>query len=200
MDTSPTEGNHPGRLYSILGEIPPVDEITRDNNYNFMLTRLNIPTNEALPRIKLLPLSNCFGEFITLCNAAAERIPERRRLDITGQFMMHAVIEDITVFGNTLPGRSLDDCLTWSPDGLRTKYRDKYLRHLQRPTGVPIETHLEHVSNRFPLFRFEEIAIGFLSDLMKILDPPVLLQLERGKLNGMTRAETQELKERIHFP
>ncbi|KAL4923289.1 uncharacterized protein BDV17DRAFT_277506 [Aspergillus undulatus] len=37
-------------------------------------------------------------------------------------------------------------------------------------------------------------TIKSLFDTMQLLPPPVLLQLERGKLDGLSRAETQELK------
>ncbi|KAL4805242.1 hypothetical protein BDV18DRAFT_140482, partial [Aspergillus unguis] len=35
-----------------------------------------------------------------------------------------------------------------------------------------------------------------LVDIMQLLEAPILLQLERGQLEGLTRAETQQLKER----
>jgi hypothetical protein len=50
---------------------------------------------------------------------------------------------------------------------------------------------------KLPLFRFEGDVIDLLFDIMKSLEPPVLIQLERGKLGDLSRAETQALKDRI---
>ena len=40
-------------------------------------------------------------------------------------------------------------------------------------------------------------SLMMLSNIMQLLDPPVLIQLERGKLEGLSRAETFLLKQRI---
>ncbi|KAL4864951.1 hypothetical protein BDV12DRAFT_200580 [Aspergillus spectabilis] len=39
--------------------------------------------------------------------------------------------------------------------------------------------------------------LNTLVDIMKLLEPPILLQLERGKLKSLSRAETQKLKRKI---
>ncbi|KAL4945352.1 hypothetical protein BDV06DRAFT_40767 [Aspergillus oleicola] len=59
--------------------------------------------------------------------------------------------------------------------------------------GIPAEA-MRH-TNHQPAPINETLEV--LSSIMQLLDPPVLLQLERGRLEGLSRAETQQLKHKI---
>lgn len=51
--------------------------------------------------------------------------------------------------------------------------------------------HLETVAAAFSIIGFEQSVLEFLSALSKSIPEPVLVQLESGKLDGMTEEETQ---------
>ena len=52
--------------------------------------------------------------------------------------------------------------------------------------------HLEAVAATFPISTFETSLLKFLEALSKSSPKPVLVQLEAGKLNGMTEQQTHE--------
>lgn len=134
--------------------------------------------------------------------AAAPKVSETRWFNITSQLIMQAIIEDVRICGN-LSSEDLGTRLAWVPDASKelewSRNLGNYMDYLQPPAGVHPRIHLEGISNEFPFFQFEGIVIDFLLNLMKRLEPPVLVQLERGKLNGMTNFETQMLKRRVGF-
>lgn len=177
-------------------------ESALDSNYRSMLKQLKISLNNARPRTKLLLLSNTAREFTTLCSIAGPKVSETHLFNITSELIMQGIIEEIRVSGY-LSSEDISTRLAWAPDASKeskwTRNFAKYMNYLQPPPGVHPKTHLDGISNEFSLFQFEGIVIDFLFNLMKKLDPPVLVQLERGKLCGMTRAETQMLKHRVGF-
>jgi hypothetical protein len=54
------------------------------------------------------------------------------------------------------------------------------------------EFFLEKVAAKFPIDKFESSILEYLEALSKSISEPVLLQLESGKLDGMTEQETQD--------
>ncbi|KAK5724142.1 hypothetical protein LTR17_013618 [Elasticomyces elasticus] len=60
------------------------------------------------------------------------------------------------------------------------------------PSAVDVVSRLEMAAARHPLDNFEASVLGFLDALSKSIPVPVLVQLENGHLNDMTRQETQE--------
>lgn len=60
------------------------------------------------------------------------------------------------------------------------------------PHGNAFTSHLEAVANAHPPAAFESTLLDFLQAMSKSLPTPVLIQLENGKLDGMTEQETQE--------
>lgn len=62
---------------------------------------------------------------------------------------------------------------------------------------MSLEAYFQATSNERVLRRLKSAVVDFLSDLVKTLDPPVLVQLERGQLGKLSRAETEQLKIRV---
>lgn len=54
-------------------------------------------------------------------------------------------------------------------------------------------------SREMPLPRLQDAIVDFMSNLIEGLEAPVLVQLERGQLHGLSRVETQQLKDRVGF-
>lgn len=103
--------------------------------------------------------------------------------------------------GNESP-EILNRCLSWEPEDQHqvVTLKEASARcHLQTQTCSSLATHLETISNDRSLSQLEGVVREFLFDLMKALDPPVLLQLERGQLGKLNRAETEQLKRRVGF-
>jgi len=59
------------------------------------------------------------------------------------------------------------------------------------------ETHFQHLLTEFPLLHLEEVILESLSSFLSMLDTPILMQLEAGKLDGLTVTETETFKDRI---
>lgn len=133
-----------------------------------------------------------------LCATAISKVSETRWFDIGAQFLMQASLEELheqnsfSDMQNTLS--------TWNPpDPTQIPrwigVRQRYVREL--PEFGDISTVRGLLAEKFPFEEFRTSTFIFLFDLMTTLDPPLLVQLERGQLGQLSRAETQLLKERI---
>lgn len=139
--------------------------------------------------------------FMRLCTIAKEKVSVTRWVDIVAQFAMQAAADQFHQHGSG-SSELLDKCLSWEPED---QYQTAILKeskvncHLQMQACASMETHLDMISNTRSLSQLESVVCEFLSDLMEVLEPPVLLQLERGQLGKLSRTETEQLKSRIGF-
>ncbi|RMJ23431.1 hypothetical protein PHISP_05711 [Aspergillus sp. HF37] len=185
------------RIKSLSNSLANYDPDIEDKRYKSTLNDLEINPNTAQPRKHLLPLSLLVPEFIALCTtaSAAVPLPESSWFDIAVQLTALAFVEDIAVFGGAQFEEVYSRCLSWAPrdpdkarvwEQSREYYRSEFVSPFVSKNVVAL-----------PIFRLEGDVIDFLFDIMKSLEPPVLIQLERGKLGDLSRAETQALKDRI---
>lgn len=155
-----------------------------------------VPTDPALekhPRLSSIGL-----EFMDLCTTAIAKVSETRWFDIGAQFLIQAAVEEHHE-GNS-PSDILYKFSTWTPsDPTRisrwTGIRQRYVSEL--PSSGEISAVRDSLVEKFPFGEFKASTLVFLFDLMATLDPPLIVQLERGQLGQLSRAETQLLKERI---
>ncbi|KAF7590162.1 hypothetical protein BBP40_003183 [Aspergillus hancockii] len=148
---------------------------------------------------KLISLSKLATTFISLCHAVGARLSETEWTGIATQFVIHAVLEEYRTSGFSA---SFVECIAWAEETLdqissRRQASGRYMNYLQPPSGTPLNAHLDTISARFPLHQFKYSVFDVLIGIMKVLEPPVLIQLERGRLWGLSRAETQQLKDRV---
>jgi len=68
------------------------------------------------------------------------------------------------------------------------------------PNGVSLIDHLENLAAKYTITDFEDKVLGFLEMLQYSQAMPILSQVERGKVDGLTVAETDALKRRIGWP
>ena len=139
--------------------------------------------------------------FMKLCTMAKEKVSRTRWVDIVARFIMQDAADQYHQHGNESP-EILNRCLSWEPEDQHQVVTLKEASdrcHLQTQTCSSLATHLETTSNDRSLSQLEGVVREFLFDLMKALDPPVLLQLERGQLGKLNRAETEQLKRRVGF-
>ncbi len=66
-------------------------------------------------------------------------------------------------------------------------------------SGISLETHLEDLAMRNAIEEFENDMMIFLDALLVCQPSPILAQLEAGELEGLSRLETDFLKERVGF-
>lgn len=66
-------------------------------------------------------------------------------------------------------------------------------------SAISLETHLEELALRNPIEDFEDDMMIFLTALRVCPRPPTLAQLETGELEGLSRSETDSLKQRLGF-
>lgn len=146
-------------------------------------------------------LSNIIPKFMDLCTMAKEKVSVARWVDITAQFLMQAAAEEYHRYGNGSL-ETFNKCLSWEPkdnsQALAWKQASaKYVDCLKTQRRTLLDVHLETTSSEKSLRRLESTVVDFLLDLMRTLDPPVLVQLERGQLGGLSRAETEQLKNQV---
>jgi hypothetical protein len=66
-----------------------------------------------------------------------------------------------------------------------------FIVELANTNGEPLTRHLESVADKYPIDVFEETVLQLLAGLAASLPKPILTQLERGTLDGMSAAETE---------
>jgi hypothetical protein len=67
-----------------------------------------------------------------------------------------------------------------------------HIAELAHNDSETLRQHLEDVANGYPIADFEETVLQLLAGLAASLPKPVFSQLEKGNLDGMSTAETQE--------
>lgn len=151
------------------------------------------PSPERSPRLSSIGL-----EFMDLCTTAISKVSKSRWFDIGAQFTIQAALEEHQ--GGNSPSDMLYKLSTWTPSDQTlnsrwTGIRQRYVSELPEPEEISAVR--DSLVEKFPFADFRASALVFLFDLMATLDPPLLIQLERGQLGQLSRDETQRFKERI---
>ncbi|KAA8645528.1 hypothetical protein EYZ11_009097 [Aspergillus tanneri] len=152
-----------------------------------------------------IPLSDLVVQFISLCNAVDTVVTEKQRAGIAAQLIVQAALQESQVFGNASPEstREYIPKVVAKLDTPPTQDRVKsggFTSYLQLPPmGISLAAHIEALSERTPLRYLNDAMFDLLTRIIKSLEPPVLVQLERGRLAGLSRAETQQLKDKVGF-
>ncbi|KAL8719866.1 MAG: hypothetical protein Q9225_003191 [Loekoesia sp. 1 TL-2023] len=78
--------------------------------------------------------------------------------------------------------------------------KEEHMRTLRPPPGTSLTAHLEAiVSSGLSISAFKEKVSEFLVGLLSAHQPPLLTQLERGKVQGLSRKSTAALKTQAGF-
>ncbi|KAJ5372130.1 hypothetical protein N7517_004136 [Penicillium concentricum] len=142
-----------------------------------------------------VPLSDIAVQFMDLCHSAIDNVSRRRWFDLGAHFMVHAMLEEQARFPDQLQRlcnwRTNDDELDiwWEVS------RTMFLEHVPPPFGTADPMSREELEKTFPPQFLQNRFVDFFVDFMDILDVPLLLQLEHGQLEGLTREETQQVRE-----
>ncbi|CAI7621282.1 unnamed protein product [Penicillium pancosmium] len=129
--------------------------------------------------------------FMNLCLAAIPKVSESRWLDVGAQFLHQAAIHDkIKTSDDSDAIKRLQEWNCINPG------RNKRWFQMCQAYGHGDNASQPESSRRFPLAQFKNTVMRFMLDLMTVLDPPILIELERGKLGNLSRNETRQLLER----
>ncbi|PKY07683.1 hypothetical protein P168DRAFT_285892 [Aspergillus campestris IBT 28561] len=140
--------------------------------------------------------SKAAAEFETLCNVAHAIVSESRKAEITAQFIAQAALEEYQLSGGVDPSKYL----TWASEALS---QTPGLRQSTVEFVASLVDKGSCADDQEGLFtepgarQLEAYLLDFVSDLMQVLEPPILIQLERGALSGLSREETRFLKHKV---
>ncbi|KAI9710478.1 MAG: hypothetical protein M1820_002614 [Bogoriella megaspora] len=81
-----------------------------------------------------------------------------------------------------------------------SELRERMLDVFRPSNEVGLVRQMELAAKQYDIFAFEGKVLSFLNALVEAGTAPVLIQLERGKLEGMTEEETAALKQRAGVP
>ncbi|KAG0154771.1 hypothetical protein PDIDSM_341 [Penicillium digitatum] len=142
-----------------------------------------------------VPLSDIAVQFMDFCQSAVAHVSRRRWFDLGAHFMVHAMLEEHVRFPEQLHRlcnwRTNDSDLDiwWEVS------RTMFLEYMPPPFGTADLKSREELDEVWPLQWLQHRYVDFCEDLMEVLDAPLLLQLEHGQLEGLTRGETQRVRE-----
>lgn len=158
--------------------------------------------DDAYDRGRPPALREIVTQFILLCNNAHTQINRGMQRRIMARLIMQAALEAILV-SERRTSEKLDQELLKAVDNLNTVLMRQVGIDMEDywspPMGSTLAVQVESSSREMPLPNIQDAMIDFLSNLIEGLDAPVLVQLERGQLQGLSRAETKQLKERVGF-
>jgi hypothetical protein len=144
-----------------------------------------------------MQLSTIGLEFMDLCSTASGKVSETRWFDTGVRFMVQAVLEGQRE--EIQPSEDLPKLCSWTPS--ESAQISKWEVARQRYAGVLSDASAinksQSVALKYPLLEFKAIVGTFLRDLMTTLDAPILIQVERGRLDGLSPEETRRLKARV---
>ncbi|KAJ5124640.1 uncharacterized protein N7515_008465 [Penicillium bovifimosum] len=141
------------------------------------------------------PLSDIAVDFMDLCHSAIDNVSNTRWFDLGAHLMVHAMLEEDVRFPDQL--RRL---YNWTANDLELDAhwemsRASVLKHMPPPHGTAGPVSREGLHETFSMDFLQEHFVEFFEDLMEGLDVPVILQLECGQLEGLTREETQRIRD-----
>ncbi|CAK40925.1 hypothetical protein CBS63078_6235 [Aspergillus niger] len=147
---------------------------------------------------------NTLVRFVALCGTAVDNLPDGHA-DTTAKLITEAALNDYHMAGAQSPGRyrecieHVTACLREDLDPHADQANLEYLSTLLPPIDLLLDVSEGSGQTSSLGDTTTRLVHRFLTDLMKTLDPPILIQLERGRLGGLSREETQQLKDRIGF-
>ncbi|KAI9040515.1 uncharacterized protein KD926_008220 [Aspergillus affinis] len=141
-------------------------------------------------------------QFTLLCNDAHTQIFGEKQRRIAARLIMQAALE-VTTVQERRASENFDQELYKEVDNLITTLIRQVdidmTNYWSPPMGITLAVQVESSSREMPLLNLQDAMVDFLSNLMEGLEAPVLVQLERGQLQGLSRTETKQLKEKVGF-
>ncbi|KAJ0417224.1 hypothetical protein BJY00DRAFT_211942 [Aspergillus carlsbadensis] len=178
--------------------LPPIETLTPDLRIKtqvFDIIRLFIQNGDR-PRPEPTTLANTATALVDTCKTENRTTTVQHAVEVAVQICAHAALQACHDTDNDPPeNRKTERRRNEAPENEQDI--PIYIRETLALIGVSTKKYLE-VSGQIMRDK-DTTAVLFhaLLNIMMSLEPPVLTQLERGKLNGLSRAQTKELKIRI---
>ncbi|KAL2816859.1 hypothetical protein BDW59DRAFT_135814 [Aspergillus cavernicola] len=191
--------NRPGETIRILKSIlPPTETFLADLQIKTQIFEIiqifTKPKLVAQPEPTLL--AEMASRFVLTCNAASMEALGSYATEVAIQLCIYAMYQNSN-------NSSSDGCIE-NPVGIPGEQEaekiPEYITHILPSMGISNEVYLEAIrrtrrvngNGKGPL-------LNTVVEIMKLLKPPILTQLEKGKLDGLSHVETEELKRRVGF-
>ena len=175
------------------------------------------------PPPPVISLMDTLPHFMTL-SAAHKNMAEETTITnvwmmLAAGYMAHAAMEQYLLYGSERPDvlreafawgyesdcRAEDGSDEWLVNAMFCgedeavpewdKTRDQHWRILLPPSGIDLRQHFENLmATDLPLIKFEENVMGFLGGLLHGSLPPVLVQVETGKIEGLSKDEMRAFR------
>ncbi|KAJ5555476.1 hypothetical protein N7535_007914 [Penicillium sp. DV-2018c] len=140
-------------------------------------------------------LSDIAVQFMDLCHFAVDNVSNTRWFDLGAHLMVHAMLEEDVRFPDRLHRLYNWTANDFELDAHWEMSRTSVLKHLPPPYGTAGPVSREVLNKTFPTDFLQEHFVEFFEDLMEGLDVPVIVQLECSELEGLTREETQRIRD-----
>lgn len=156
-----------------------------------------IKTFNTAVRVEPNILVEMASTFVSTCNASGLEVIKRRAAEIAIQLCIQAVFRVYQDSNNDGPEGFMEFYTSFADEEGVTKIPE-YIVQILPSIGASTDTlfkiacQMERTNEGGPT-----TLLHGLIDIMRMLEPPILLQLERGKLEGLSRVETQQLKQKI---
>lgn len=181
-----------------------------------LIPSTDLTSDGAQTRIRLLNIADSFHrypmtsttkrmeviiDFLSLCSRDCPKAAEPQ-WGCVGAQLIAQVIVDVSKDTRKPIKDTLTQSIAQVDEAMRRDVSHKIIFNPSKwfqPTtaGTPLRDHIEKISRRLPPDQLRHELYSILLSLSKTHDPPVLIQLERGKLSGLSRAETLQLKTRL---
>ncbi|KAL4911822.1 hypothetical protein BDW62DRAFT_42085 [Aspergillus aurantiobrunneus] len=146
-------------------------------------------------RARPIMLANMAHSFVSACESANKDVLQPYATEVATHLCIHAAFR-MYRDSNNGSSKGFDKYLARLPEG--EGKAPEYITQTLPSIGISEKACLETIRQTV---RVNEsgptIPLDTLVNIMQLLEPPVLLQLERGKLKGLSRAKTQQLKQRV---
>ena len=171
-----------------------------------MLAHVGIPHDSGTPDLDLIPaLLDPLPEFMKLFYTL---IPEHKAqlTEVAVIFMLQAAIEQVLIYGQDV-AQAANEAFSWGwYDSLEPDAQDPASVTWCSSKGsmkiliseainhLPLARGFEKLLQQYPLFSLDGLILEALESYTDTLTAPILVQLDGGKLEGLTEKETIEFK------
>ncbi|KLJ05680.1 hypothetical protein EMPG_10879 [Blastomyces silverae] len=207
------------------GSTPVVDDGSfLERNRRDMYCHMGIPYEEGSDdNTPVVTLLDILPECISLCGMVYHHdIPDIRWMELPVRFMLFAAIEGILLQGKSI-GEAANEAFAWDypykfegdgdgDDDDDENFAQDYKAQVTQWESVREsvkasfagadgdkgwESRIWEILEKCPLIRFEEYVMEWLAALLKFQNTPILVQLEEGRLEGLTLQETAAFMDRV---
>ncbi|EEH23384.1 hypothetical protein PABG_05595 [Paracoccidioides brasiliensis Pb03] len=188
----------------------------RDMSLHIGISHHHDKTPPVGPTVTLLDI---LPECMDLCRMVFYDIPDKSWMELLVQFMLHAAIEEFLIRGKPI-AEAANEAFAWNyPDDVEVEeanddqddkthaadnisqwetMRDSAKESFFDTRGVQDwESRIGGILDKYPFILFEERILKWLIQLLELQDSSILMQLEEGKLEGLTVEETEEFMNKV---